>query len=236
MSGSILIVSRNSIALTKRTLRSAADQDVPCDILVVDNFSTDGTQEWLRTKNVATVMLQSQESLAACWNRGLKAFWNIGSREVLVINNDVVLRPDTYRLLVSCQEPFITGVSVDKESQMGNVGDRSPQELMESATPHPCFSCYMIRRDVWDKGFRFDESYFPAYAEDSKAHVTLHRMGIRVISVNLPFYHEACGTLKNCSPVEKARIERGAQLNREKFKKEFGCYPGSREYDALFKV
>ena len=35
-------------------------------------------------------------------------------------------------------------------------------------------------------------------------------------------------------PSDKFLIERGAQLNREKFKKEFGCYPRTKEYDDLF--
>lgn len=234
MSGSILIVSRNNLALTKKAIRSAAEQDVPCDILVVDNFSTDGTQEWLRTKQVATVLLQNRESLSACWNRGLRAFWNIGSREVLVINNDVELRPDTYRLLVSCQEPFITGVSVDKASQLGNVGDRSPQELIQAARNHPDFSCFMITKWVWERGFRFDEEYYPAYAEDSKAHVVLHRIGIRALCIDVPFLHITSATIKNAEPTDRFRIERGAQLNRERFRKEFGCYPGSPEYLGLF--
>ena len=234
VNGSILIVSRNNLALTKKAVRSAAEQDVPCDIMVIDNASTDGTQAWLGTKSAAVVLYTKQVSLSTCWNQGLKAFWGIGSREVLVINNDVILRPDTYRLLVSCQEPFITGVSVDNMAQLGNVGDRSPHELLDSTCPHPAFSCFMISKWVWDRGLRFDESYYPAYAEDCKAHVSMHRMGIKAIAVNLPFYHETSSTLKTCSPSDKFLIERGAQLNREKFKKEFGCYPSTKEYDDLF--
>lgn len=236
MNGSILCISRNNLALTKRAVRSAVEQDVPCDIMVIDNASTDGTQQWLGVKSVATVLLQKQESLAACWNRGLKAFWNIGAREVLVINNDVVLRPDTYRLLVSCQEPFITGVSVNCPDQLGNSGDRSLHELMAGARPHPDFSCFMISKYVWDcaRGKLFDEAYYPAYAEDSKAHVLMHRIGIKALCVDIPFYHESCGTLKAAAPSDKFGIERGAQLNRERFRKEFGCLPGSVEYQELF--
>jgi GT2 family glycosyltransferase len=202
--------------------------------MVIDNASSGGTQQWLGTKTVATVLHTQQISLSACWNQGLKAFWSIGSREVLVINNDVVLRPDTYRLLVSCQEPFITGVSVDKESQLGNVGDRSPQELMTGAREHPDFSCFMINKWVTDRGLWFDTDYFPAFYEDNAFHVEMHRKGIKALCVNVPFLHLGSQTIKTASMGEREAIMRGAELNKAKFRRKYGCVPGTREYAALF--
>lgn len=234
MNGSILIVSRNNLSLTKKAVQSAADQDVPCDIMIVDNASTDGTQQWLQTKNVATVLYTVQISLSACWNQGLKAFWGIGSREVLVINNDVVLRPDTYRLLVSCQEPFITGVSVDRMSQLGNVGDRSPQELITSARPHPDFSCFMISKWTTDKVGYFDTEYFPAYYEDNDYHVRMHRAGVKALCVDVPFLHLGAQTLKTADIGERASIMRATEVNKIRFRRKYGCVPGTPEYDALF--
>src|SRR5690348_14774835 len=99
MNGSILIITRNSLHLTKLAVKSALAQDVPCDVFVIDNCSLDGTRDWLKTKPVAVAHYSVQKSLAFCWNRGLQTFWKIGARQVLVINNDVVLRPDTYRML-----------------------------------------------------------------------------------------------------------------------------------------
>jgi GT2 family glycosyltransferase len=235
MNGSILCITRNNLALSKRAIKSAAEQDVPYDIMVIDNASTDGTQQWLGVKTVATVLLQAQESLAACWNRGLKAFWNIGAREVLVINNDVILRPDTYRLLVSCQEPFITGVSVNCPHQLGNAGDRSPQELVQKARPHPDFSCAMITKHVWDRVGPFDEKYYPAYGEDADYHVRMHKAGITALCVDVPFYHEGSATLKNSDPAEGFTIRRGADINREYFFHKWKVRIGTPEYYSLFE-
>lgn len=233
--GSILIVARNSVHLTKKAVNSALAQDVPCDVMVIDNASSDSTMMWLKTKPIAPIYYDTQKSLAACWNNGLKAYWSIGREEVLVVNNDVELRPDTYRMLSSYGGVFITGVSVDRQERIGVVGDRDLAHLSKTANGHPDFSCFMIHKHVTDVVGWFDESYYPAYGEDCQYHVRMHRAGVTALCVDLPFFHYSCGTLKSASDGEKARIERGADANRNRFRKEYGCLPGSKEYEELFR-
>ena len=230
MSGSILIVARNSLHLTKKAINSALAQDVSCTVLAVDNASSDSTWVWLKTKPIALISYEGQKSLAACWNAGLRAFWSTGAEEVLVINNDVELQPQTYRLLRELSLPFVTGVSVRSKEQLVLPDIGSTADL----SAHPDFSCFMIRRDVWDKVGPFDGDYYPAYFEDNAYHIRMHRAGFIAHGANLPFYHESSGTLKNCSPQDKHIIERGFMLNKEKFKRTYGCYPGTPEYDQLF--
>ncbi len=236
MSGSILMVTRNGLALTKKAIASAMAQDYYCDVMVIDNASTDGTIQWLRTKKIAVGFTQHQHSLAACWNRGLRVFWATGAREVLVINNDVELRPDTYRLLKQHEKPFITAVSVNDPAQMGTPGDRNNWDLSPTERPHPDFSAFLISKAVTDKVGYFDEDYYPAYCEDCSYHMRMHRAGINAVCVDLPFYHAAAQTLKGASEGEQARIRRGADANRERFRRQYGCLPGTPEYSELFKV
>jgi|ERR1700723_196678 len=228
--GSILIVARNSLALTKLAVKSALAQDVPCDVLVIDNDSADGTSYWLRTKPLAYIAYHPQKSLSACWNAGIKAFWSVGASEVLVINNDVEIAPNTYRIL-SAGEGFTTGVGVSDREQFKPV----PGILLGTSRPHPDFSCFMIRKEVTDKVGWFDESYYPAYCEDSDYHVRMHKAGIEAVCVDLPFYHYAAGTLKNANPAEASAIKHGADANRERFRKQYGCLPGSDAYNKLFE-
>lgn len=234
MNGSILIVSRNNLHLTKLAVKSALEQDVPCDVMVIDNASDDGTTAWLRSKGVFYLPLQNQESLARCWNKGLKTFWQIQKREVMVCNNDIELRSDAYSLLASMRRPFITCISVDNKAQMGIAGDRSLLHLMDTVRPHPDFSCFMINKSVTDQGLWFDESFYPAYLEDNDFHVRMHRAGIRATCVDLPFLHHGAQTIKSADAGEQARIKRGADANREKFRAQYGCLPGTPEYTKLF--
>jgi GT2 family glycosyltransferase len=235
VNGAILIVARNNLHLTKVAVNSALAQDVPCTVLVIDNASTDGTSMWLRSKRkIAVITYQHQRSLAACWNAGIKDLFIAGADRVLVANNDVYLRPDTYSMLSAHGGPFVTCVSVDSMDRIGKAGDRGIEALKEMERPHPDFSCFMISKSVINQVGPFDYSYFPAYCEDADMHVRLHRAGIRAVCIDLPFYHAAAQTVKTADEGERARIQRGADANREKFRLKYGCVPGSKEYENLF--
>jgi len=238
MLGSILIIARNNLALTKTAVKSALGQvdqntdDMGCTVLVIDNASSDGTTEWLRTKGkILAIGLTEQRSLAYCWNWGLKSLWALSKEPVLVLNNDVEIHPQMYSWLRMLGMPFLTGVGVDDKSQM------KPYPLYandDTPNPHPDFSAFMIRKSVVDKVGWFNEEYYPAYAEDCDYHIRMHKAGINAYSIDFPFYHESSSTMKHCSPQEKFSIEKGAEANRERFKAQYGCYPGSEEYQKLF--
>lgn len=228
MNGSILIIARDNLHLTKKAVASALAQTVPCDVMVIDNCSSDGTIWWLHTKPVVMITTIKQKSLAACWNYGIKAFWKAGENRILVLNNDVEIGPSFYCDLCANGGPFVTGVSVNSKDQIGSSWN------INNERPHPDFSAFMISKQVTDKIGWFNEDYFPAYCEDSDYHVRMHRAGIKAVCVDLPFYHAAAQTLKQAGEGEQARIRRGADANRERFRKTYGCLPGSEDYEALF--
>jgi len=232
--GSILIVSRQNLHLTKKAVASAKAQDIPCDILVVDNASTDGTPQWLATKDITTICLSKQESLSACWNRGLRAFWSIGKKHCLIANNDVEIRRDAYHLLETHGGDFVTCVSVDRPEQLGKWFDREDVDLHATERPHPDHSCFFLRKSVTDRVGFFNESYYPAYGEDSEWHIRCHRAGIRAVCIDVPFLHHGASTLKHADPAEAAIIRRGADANRKRFKAQYGVEIGSPGYYALF--
>ncbi|MEM9806091.1 MAG: glycosyltransferase family 2 protein [Cyanobacteria bacterium P01_D01_bin.56] len=49
VSFSIVITTYNRVELLKRAISTALDQTIPCEVLVVDNASTDGTQEYVES-------------------------------------------------------------------------------------------------------------------------------------------------------------------------------------------
>jgi len=232
--GTIILVAHNNLHLTKKAVASALAQDIPCDVIVVNNASTDGTADWLRTRDIMSYSPVHQLSLAACWNHALKLTWGVlGRKDALVINNDAEIRKDCYRLLQlwSSRTEFVTCVSVD-----------TPERAFHPALnwsyhcrPHPDFSCFLITKKCWDTVGPFDEAYYPAYCEDSDYHVRMHRAGINAECVDLPFLHHGASTIKNSDPAEKVLIQRGADMNRLRFRAKYGCLPGTPEYSALFQ-
>jgi len=230
----IVIVARNGLPLTKKAVNSALRQDVPVEVLVVSNDCSDGTDQWLATKPIATIHTGEQWSLAKCWNVALRALWKAGHTRALVLNNDVEIAPCTARLLDAINGPFVTCVSVGGEDQFVVDPEPSLEFLIASKRNHPDYSSWMIRKSVTDRNIWFNEECWPAYLEDCFHHKALHDAGIPAVCVSLPFLHHGASTLKQANPGEAARIRRGAEANKQMFKKRYGCVPGTKDYEALF--
>lgn len=250
---SILMVTHNNLHLTKEAVKSCLAQEPHTHLLIVDNNSTDGTQDWLRSKAIHSMSVTSPHSLAYCWNMGLRYLFT-NSDEVLVVNNDIILRSDTHdslRFYASTKylqiageedtdrygynEGFVTARSVDSTLKLRTPGDTNALNLLDTANPHPDFSCFMITKQTFKRVGDFDEKMFPAYYEDNDYHVRMHRAGIKAISIDLPFVHHGAQTIKNCSRWERRQIEIGSARNAERFYKKYGCLPTSPEYADLFK-
>lgn len=243
MNNFILIVAHNNLHLTRHTVNSALAQDTPCRVLVIDNASTDNTARYLAAKaDISYITYPQQKSLAACWNAGLRCAWILGHEHALVLNCDTEIRPDACRLLLQHGGPFVTCVSVDDRSRIGNITTpdfygRNPVSIEPfdfSSRPHPDFSAFMIHKSVTETVGWFDEAMYPAYCEDSDYHLRMHQAGIKAVCVDLPFLHHGASTMKHADPVERRIIEKGADNNRLRFKEKYGCMPGSPEYYALF--
>ena len=230
----VVIVCRNNLALSKLAIKSVQAQDHPVEILVVDNHSNDGTAQWLRTKPLTVITAPEQWALARCWNTALAALWRAGWDRALVLNNDVQLRPDTLRTLAAHGGEFVTGVSVAAWENVDEDPER--RERLANPRPHPDFSCFLISRMVTDRVGWFDERYFPAYCEDSDYHVRMFRAGIEAVCIDQPFLHARGSTIGTARTGEVARIRRGADANRSRFREAYGCLPGSDAYQDLFRV
>src|SRR3990167_8090325 len=109
---------RNYLHFTKDALRNALAQDISnIQDIIINNGSTDGTAQWLWTlpRSVQTITMNGP-SVAAAWNKALQYVFDNNGKHALVINNDVRLRPDTYRLLLEDGGDFVTAVGVQGTS------------------------------------------------------------------------------------------------------------------------
>jgi GT2 family glycosyltransferase len=221
----VVMLCRNSLALTKQAVQSVLEQDIPVQLHVVDNNSQDGTTEWLESFCPNTTTFRPAQGVSSGWNYALTTIFR-RCNHALVVNNDVVLRPDTYRSLLEDGGDFVTAVSVDNMEGIRGEWRKAPR-------PHPDFSCFLIRKHVWDKVGGFDESMW-LYASDGDYHLRMHKAGIEAYTIGIPFYHYASGTLKSASPGEKAMIEAQAEKDRRTFEQKWGVQVGTPPYYALF--
>lgn len=220
------------VEMTKRTVESCFRQvvDGGVTVLAVDNGSRDGVGNYLRSLNGQIVLqsYNSPRSLSSVWNMTLRwAFEGLKLEHALVINNDVVLRPDTYRLLLADGGNFVTGVSVNDVQATYSIAP-------ERRRPHPSFSCFLIRRSVWERVGPFDEGFW-AWANDLDYHLRMETLGIDAYTIGVPFYHIGSGTMKNVTAEEQVRLHELAERDRAYFKRKWGCEVGSDEYYARFR-
>lgn len=226
----IICPVRNGLHLTKKALPTFLNQDIgDIGVILIDNASTDGTPEWARSLDCDLCYVHHMEpkSVAASWNKGLRAVFR-ESDHALVVNNDVELPPYFYRLLMEDSGPFVTGVGVSDHDCLNQAPNPS------SKRPHPDFSAFMIRRECWNTVGPFDEDFEGAFFEDNAYHVRMHRAGIHAVAIDVPYYHVGSATIKNSTPNEQKRINSAFDRNKKLFFRKYGCYPGTPDYDALF--
>lgn len=234
----IVILTKNNLTLTQKAIASLRGQDIEggVQILVVDNDSSDGTVRWLGTqKDLVTILNKPENSVAGAWNQALDwLFSTMGNPYALVVNNDVELRPDAYRHLVTDGGGFVTCVgNRDPKCIDRNDGWAPPDP--SAKRPHPDFSCFLIRKETWDKVGRFDEGFRGAFCEDWDYHCRLHKAGITAECLDLPFFHAGSATVKSAKKEDAERIQWQAAKNREYFKAKWGFAGGTDEYYAFFQ-
>ena len=223
----VLCLTSNNLSLTMRAAASVMRQS-DAILYVIDNGSTDGTQEALFTGHSMLFKCAYNAGVSKGWNAGLSYLFNdFKQPHVLVINNDVILPPWFYRQLLEYDKPFISGVSVDSMEQ---IEQPAP---MGDLQPHPDFSAFLIRREVWDAVGPFDES-MKHYASDNDFHVRAHKAGVQLWKANVPFYHERSSTLRLAPESERSEIEAQANRDRAVFQQKWGVMPWGEGYDALF--
>jgi len=230
----VLILTHNNLELTKRCVESVKAQDIETRIYVVDNGSSDSTEDWVfdeihESRIYSLRLCKTNMGVSRGWNLELSMMFAEGKPHCLVLNNDTIIPPWFYRMLLDYDQPFVTGIAVD---QMKTIED--PPPFPWPLDPHPDFSAFLIRREAWELVGPFDER-MKLYASDCSWHVEAHRKGLRLWKACVPYYHERSSTLNKAPDFERAQIQEQADRDREVFRSLYGCLPGTQAYENLFK-
>jgi glycosyltransferase involved in cell wall biosynthesis len=142
-------------------LEKAADP-LRTELIVIDNASIDDTFDYLEQLkengflNIRIITNPTNKGFAASVNQGLDA---AEGEAVLVMHNDVTLKPDTIRLLrkalshsdrVAVSAPLLSETSVKAQSKRLET----EESILKSDRIDSC--CFMLKSDV---NLRFDEDY-----------------------------------------------------------------------------
>lgn len=178
-----VFITYNRLELTKRAIASYLETvTLPFSFWVVDNASEDGTQEWIK-ENIReigmgfTLFKENKYPGTAC-NEGWRAVDFTGIAEDAThlqrADNDFAFLPGW------CEEVERRFATVP---QLGQLGMRTNHE--EHSNKINVGGNCVIRRELWDRGLRYDERPWPqihvevgkGWSEDGLMSPEVKRMG-----------------------------------------------------------
>ena len=101
----VIIVTYNGMEWMERCLDSVTRSTLPADIFIVDNGSTDGTQDYIRSCGKEIIFRQSGENLGfgRANNLGLQYAADNGYDYVYLLNQDAWVEEATFETLINVQ-------------------------------------------------------------------------------------------------------------------------------------
>lgn len=98
----VIIVTYNAMAWVDRCMGCLLNTTIPCDVLVVDNGSTDGTQNYIKEHYPNYLFKQCEKNLGfgRANNIGLQKVLDEGYEFAYLLNQDAWVMPDTFEKLM----------------------------------------------------------------------------------------------------------------------------------------
>ncbi|HXX57176.1 MAG TPA: glycosyltransferase [Thermodesulfovibrionales bacterium] len=234
---SIVIPVWNHWEHTYRCLRSvmANTDEVAYEVIVIDNGSSDGTQEMLaKAENIRVLRNQTNTGYVLACNQGA----GIARGEyLLLLNNDAeplegwlrelvdVIDGDETVAAVGAKLVYADGVLQEAGGMMFHdgrgwnfgKGDDPNEDLynIPCEVDYCSGACLLVRMDLFNRLGGFDVRYAPAYYEDADLCFALRKMGYRVVfNPNAAVVHHESVT---AGADESSGYKKYLEINRKKF-------------------
>ena len=207
----IIVLNWNGLTDTLACLESLMRLDAAdaCEVLVVDNGSTDGSPAAIRNRFPDVTLIETGENLGFTGGNNVGLQWALerGSDYALLLNNDTEVAPDFLRRLIQTAEtdpqigiagPTIyyyeqpqtvwsAGGGIDRQrgtTWMVGLDDRDVGQFGETPREMDFVTgcALLIKRDVLQKVGLLDDRFF-AYYEDAEWCVRVQRAGFKIVHV-----------------------------------------------------
>lgn len=104
----LIIVTYNAMKWAEKCFSSIRNSSIPANIIVVDNCSTDGTQNYIKTNFPEVEFIQSNENLGfgKANNLGIEAAYKAGADFFYLMNQDAWLFEDSIQKLLDVYNEY----------------------------------------------------------------------------------------------------------------------------------
>ena len=98
----VIIVTYNAMQWIAKSIQSVMESEIPLDLFVIDNMSTDNTVKHIKENYPSIKLVQNKANLGfgAANNIGLQYALDYNYPYVYLLNQDAWIKPDTIRLLI----------------------------------------------------------------------------------------------------------------------------------------
>jgi GT2 family glycosyltransferase len=206
---SVVIPVYDQLALTRACLESLRGSSEPFELCVVDNASTDGTENFLRGARLPFPLRYQRNDDNVGLIRALNQGAALAGGDVLCfLHNDTEMRDLRWlaRLRAALDEPGVGLAGLYGARRLrrdGRYAGRTIVHALEGAVTlrgdvitvaAVDGVCLMLRRDVLARAGGFDEGYGFFHGYDRELSFAVREQGLRCVVVNAPFVHHGGGT------------------------------------------
>ncbi|WMT40203.1 glycosyltransferase family 2 protein [Paenibacillus sp. D2_2] len=191
--------------------------EVPYEIIIMDNGSTDGTAEYGLREELIVISLPDNVGFPAACNRGLSI---ASGHQLLLLNNDVIVSPrwlsNMLTTLYSSEDVGMVGPLTNYCSgrQQVDIHWNGLAEYYESAeqynhssperwqeVPRLVGMCLMLKRKLFTELGPLDERFSPGHYEDDDYCYRARQYGYRLlISGDTLIYHAGSASFRQRHP------------------------------------
>ena len=259
---SVVVVSYDNLLLTKLCVAGvlAAADEIPFELIVVDNHSTDGSAAYLRqlerdNAGIRVILNDENRGFGPANNAALAA---ATGGTLVLLNNDTVVPPGWLAgLMRHLGDPGV-GLVGPVTNRIGNEAEietayRTYGEMLALATdrsklhrgesfdiPVPCMFCLAMRRDTFERVGPLDERFEVGMLEDDDYARRTREAGLRLVcAADVFVHHFGQGSFGKLVPTgEYMRLlEANQRRYLEKWGEPWKPYGrrASEQYDALVR-
>lgn len=234
---SIVMLTYNNLEYTQICVDSIRKYNKNYELIIIDNNSTDGTVEWIKSqKDIKYILNNENKGFPAGCNQGIEIS-NKGN-DIFLLNNDTVIMPNSIFNLrmglysndkigatgaISNSVPYHQQVDLEydsfddylKFSVLNNILDEEKYEQRIMLVGFAMF----IRREALDKVGELDERFSPGNYEDNDISLRLITQGYDLLLCKDCYIHHF-GSIS--FKKDKAKYNTLLKNNSIKFKEKWG--------------